>query len=186
MRSFSQVRRLISLFVLPKPLERRHIGLETPFFECLQRGSGICSANLAAPSAPSARASRHSSLLQPGSPRLANKTVVFFHRNPYFACFLSPHSPTERYYFLFKRLPVTLACMAFECLLLLVTSPDCCHAYLFVIFFLPGLYAVTASWRDGSFFTTLTMSIFSVLTYTEGSFYLCRIVRFLCVPSLAT
>lgn len=135
MRSFSQVRRLISLFVLPKPLERKHIGLETPFFECLQRGSGICSANLAAPSAPSARASRHSSLLQPGSPRLANKTVVFFHRNPYFACFLSPHSPTERYYFLFKRLPVTLACMAFECLLLLVTSPDCCHAYLFVISF---------------------------------------------------
>lgn len=39
MRSFSQVRLLISLFTLAKPLERKHIGLETQFSERLQRGS---------------------------------------------------------------------------------------------------------------------------------------------------
>lgn len=108
-------------------------------------------------------------MLQRGSPRLANRSVVSFHRIPYFPCFLSPPSPTELDYLLFKRLPLTLACTAFECLLLLVTSSGCCHAYFIL---LTGPCTVAASWKDGSFFIVLAMSMFSVLTYIEGSFYL--------------
>lgn len=58
----------------------------------------------------------------------------------------------------------------------LLLLQNCCHAY-FILF--PGLCTVTASCKDGSFFTMISMSVFPVLTHV-GSIFLHRIVRVFC------
>lgn len=97
--------------------------------------------------------------------------------------FLHPPSLTEVCYFLFKLFPLFLACMAFECLLLLGTSSVCCHAYFIL---LPGLCTVIAWQRDDSFFAGIIIFAFSVLTYMKRSVYLHGpvMVFYLHAPSL--
>lgn len=75
-----------------------------------------------------------------------------------------------------SALHVWLLSICFSLLLL----QYCCYAYFIL---LPGLCTVTASCKDGSFFTMISMSIFPVVTHV-GLICLRRIVRVLCVPSL--
>lgn len=166
MRSFSQVRLLISLFTFSKPLERQHRA-ENSVFRAFTKGisnlfSKLGSSLCAVCPCEEARATT-------GLSQASKQTSCFLPPNSLFSLFSGPLSPTELDNLLSKRLPLTLACMAFECLLLLVTSPGCCHAYFIL---LTGLCTVAASWKGGSFFTVLAMAMFSVLTFVEESFYL--------------
>lgn len=87
-------------------------------------------------------------LPDPRTKQLFPFTEFFF----FFSRFLSTSSllpSLSHRIFLFKLPPLTLGCIAFECLLLLGTSSDYCHAYFI---FLPSFCIAIASQRHDTFF----------------------------------